>query len=95
MVEDNELEWYHLSVCLNMSTNWFFDDYENDPVFAANMDTICESCPVRRMCLREGIENQEYGLWGGVFLNNGRMEPSRNTHKTEAQWEDIRRLISE
>ena len=87
---DEDLEWYHLSVCQGMRTNWFYDDYEADPMFAAVMDSICLSCPVRALCLREGVENQEYGLWGGVYLNNGKMDDARNAHKTEDIWERIR-----
>lgn len=78
-----------------MKTNWFFDDYENDPVFAKIMDDICLSCPVRKMCLQEGVENKEYGLWGGVFLNNGKPHDTYNGHKTEDIWEAIRAGINE
>lgn len=90
---DDELEWYHLSICRGMKTNWFYDDYEADPMFAKLMDGICLSCPVRAMCLREGVENQEYGLWGAVFLNNGKTDTSRNAHKTDEVWEEIRRSV--
>lgn len=90
MLEDDDLEWFHLAVCQGMKTNYFYDDYESDQLFAEIMDSICLSCPVRKMCLREGVENSEYGLWGGVFLNNGKPDKSRNSHKTEAAWEQIR-----
>ena len=94
MLNDDELQWYHLSVCQNMDINWFFDDYESDPVFAKNVDDICKSCPVRAMCLREGIEGNDSGVWGGVYLINGRMDESRNSHKTEEDWAEIRGLIT-
>lgn len=90
MLEDDDLEWYHISVCQGMDTNYFYDDYESDPLFAKVMDSICLSCPVRTMCLREGVDNNEYGLWGGVFLNNGKTDKSRNAHKTDEVWEQIR-----
>lgn len=92
MLEDNEdeLEWYHISVCKGMKTNWFYDDYEADSMFASVMDSICLSCPVRAMCLREGVSNQEYGLWGGVYLNNGKTDEARNSHKTDEVWEEIK-----
>lgn len=109
MLEDNEdIEWYHLAICQGMNdrpkpkpgqprkkyVDKFYEGYEDDPVFAANMDSICLSCPVRAMCLREGIENNEYGLWGGVYLTNGKMDPARNAHKTDDIWEQIRSGIS-
>lgn len=87
---DEDLEWFHLSICKGMKTNWFYDDYENDPVFAGIMDSVCLACPVRAMCLREGVLNKEYGLWGGVFLSNGKTDDSKNAHKTEEVWEEIR-----
>lgn len=91
---DADLRWYHLSLCHGMKTNWFFDDYENDPIFAKNMDSICAACPVRKFCLEEGIEDNETGLWGGVYLVNGKMDAAKNAHKSEADWEDVRELIT-
>jgi hypothetical protein len=90
---DDDLEWYHLAICQGMKTNWFYDDYEADPVFAKTMDDICLSCPVRKMCLREGVENREDGLWGGVFLDKGKTDKAKNAHKTEEVWDEIRENI--
>ena len=86
---DDEIEWYHISVCQGMKTNYFYDDYEADPIFASVMDSICLSCPVRKMCLREGVANKEYGLWGGVYLTNGKIDKQKNQHKTDDAWEGI------
>lgn len=101
MQADEELEWYHLALCQHMNDpipdkephtyiDKFAEGYEDDPVLAKNMDSICLACPVRNACLREGIENKEYGLWGGVFLNNGKVDEPRNAHKTEDVWNEIR-----
>jgi len=92
---DEDILWYHLGVCRGMDIKWFYEDYESDPVFAANMDSICLSCPVRAACLREGVENQEYGLWGGVFLINGKADPTRNQHKTEEVWDIIKNGVTD
>lgn len=94
-VADNELEWYRLAVCQNMETNLFFDYYESDSVLAGNVDEICESCPVRKFCLEEGVLNGETGVWGGVYLVGGRAVPSKNAHKTKAQWDDIRKMLTD
>lgn len=90
MLEDEELSWYHIGLCQGMRTNWFYDDYEADQELAKVMDNICLSCPARTSCLREGIENKEYGLWGGVFLSNGKIDIARNEHKTDEIWARIR-----
>lgn len=94
MEDSDDILWYHLAVCQGMNTNWFYDDYEADPVFAQVMDSICLACPVRAICLREGVENQEYGLWGAVYLNNGKPDDARNAHKTEETWDRIREGIT-
>lgn len=104
-MHDDDLKWYHFALCQGMNdlpagtkphkhTDPFFEGYEDDSVMAGVMDGICSSCPVRRMCLKEGIENGETGLWGGVFLINGKMDETRNSHKTPDDWENIRELIT-
>jgi hypothetical protein len=101
MLADDDLEWYHLALCQHMNdpvegkephtyTDKFVEGYEDDPVLAQTMDGICLACPVRNMCLRAGIEGKEYGLWGAVFLNNGKVDEQRNAHKTEDIWNEIR-----
>lgn len=105
MQPDNELRWYHLAICQGMNDkdsekntephkDYFYEEYESDPVVAELMDGICLSCPVRASCLREGVENKEYGLWGGVYLDNGKVDEAKNAHKTEDIWEQIRGGIS-
>jgi len=94
MLEDDDLQWHHLSLCQGMDTILFYDAYEADPVFAQTMDEICLSCPVRSICLQEGVENNEYGLWGGVFLTNGKADKQKNAHKTDEVWQEIRGSIS-
>lgn len=89
MVEDDALHWYHLAVCQGMDTVNFYEAYESDPVFAEVMDGICLSCPVRALCLRQGMENGEYGLWGGVFLNAGKPDKQRNAHKDMSIWSEV------
>jgi hypothetical protein len=98
---DDDLSWYHLAICKGMNDrrnkdeaephlDYFYEGYEDDPVFAATMDSICLSCPVRALCLREGVENGEYGLWGGVYLDNGKPDQKKNAHKTDEVWAKIR-----
>lgn len=89
-----DMRWYHLSICKNMDINWFYDDYESNPDLATNIDDICKSCPVRQMCLQEGIENEEHGVWGGLFLVRGKADATRNAHKTDEDWQEIRELIT-
>lgn len=89
-----QVDWRGLAVCKGIDTNLFYEKYEADPVLAENMDTICFSCPVRLFCLTEGIENQEDGLWGGIFLNKGKPDSARNAHKSDETWATIRESLS-
>ena len=41
------------------------------------------------MCYKSGIDNNEYGVWGGIYLNAGAVDKMRNTHKTKEIWKQI------
>ena len=43
-------------------------------------------CPVAKDCLLAGVENSEYGVWGGVYLSLGKIDKTRNAHKTQEFW---------
>jgi hypothetical protein len=74
-------DWHEYASCSGLEVNWFFDDYENDPIFAKQVDKLCASCPVNALCLQTGQENKEWGVWGGVYLVNGKPDTVRNAHK--------------
>lgn len=58
-----------------MDTELFFDTAEKDPVVADSIkNNLCANCPVQDMCLLDGIQNKEYGIWGGEWLKNGQIE---------------------
>jgi hypothetical protein len=86
-IDPNDIVWSDLAACTNANTDWFFDSYENDQVLAKNIDEICLVCPVSKMCLQEGMKNNEYGVWGGVYLSLGKVDKARNSHKTQEVWE--------
>jgi hypothetical protein len=73
---------------------------------------VCKAAPLavwasRKIVLAAATEsdetlinmtNKEFGVWGGVYLNLGRVDKSANSHKTDEVWqalEDIheKRLI--
>ena len=74
-----------------METNLFFDSYETDPNIAKSIDQACMSCPVIAMCYKYGTESDNYGVWGGVYLNSGSVDSSKNIHKTQDIWKKIKR----
>jgi glucokinase len=42
------------------------------------------------MCSDAGVKNNEYGVWGGVFLSSGLMDKMKNAHKTKEVWKQIK-----
>ena len=73
-----------------MDTNLFYDTYEVDTNLAKGIDRACLSCPVIAICYKNGIENNEYGVWGGVYLSSGEIDKSKNLHKTSDTWKKLR-----
>lgn len=72
--------------CLNMDTNLFFEKYEEDSIVAEGVDTLCSQCPAQRQCLAYAVSNQEWGVWGGVYLESGKISREFNKHKNNDSW---------
>lgn len=92
-LDADDLEWQDLSICVGQDVARFYEKYEASPRTAKITDQMCLSCPVRKECLQAGIENNEWGVWGGVYLENGKMSENKNAHKTQDIWESIREGI--
>jgi len=88
--DEQSIRWWHLAACSGMDTNLFFDKYESDINMAKAIDQCCLSCPVMKICHQSGIENNEYGVWGGVYLSSGLIDKMKNVHKTKDIWKQIR-----
>jgi hypothetical protein len=88
--DEDSLKWWHLAACQGMDTNLFFDKYELDVSMAKAIDQCCLSCPVIKMCYLSGIENNEYGVWGGIYLSSGSLDKMKNIHKTKDIWKQIK-----
>ena len=88
--DEDSLRWWHLAACQGMDTNLFFDKYEIDIGMAKAIDQCCLSCPVIAMCYKSGLDNNEYGVWGGVYLSSGSVDKMKNIHKTKDIWKQIR-----
>jgi len=74
------------ALCLNMDTNHFFDKYEEDKELAQNVDALCIRCPAQRQCLAYAVSNQEWGVWGGIYFEGGKISKEFNSHKTKQDW---------
>lgn len=90
-VDQDDFEWFHIAACNGMDTNLFYEKYEADVNVAKNIDEMCLSCPVMKMCYQSGVSGSEYGVWGGIYLNSGDIDKSRNLHKDQEVWKRLRR----
>jgi hypothetical protein len=89
-LDEEDLTWQDMALCKNgMNTNDFHENYESNERVAKVIDQTCLSCPVMAQCLQSGVENNEWGVWGGVYLSNGKVDAARNDHKTPQVWKEI------
>lgn len=79
-------DWKEQGSCHRYDTNFFFDKYEEDVNLRPAIDKLCHDCPLVRHCFAVGISQKEWGVWGGVYLENGSISKEFNKHRTKAQW---------
>jgi len=92
-IDPNNVNWKDLAVCFSMETNYFYDTYESDGEMAKNIDQVCLSCPIMAQCALMGVENNEWGVWGGIYLTSGKPDKNKNSHKTKDIWDAIRERL--
>lgn len=85
----NTEEWYTQAACREFDVSLFFESYEQDADMARTMDALCLSCPVIKDCFEYGCETNSWGLWGAVFLVEGKPDTSRNAHKDQETWAEV------
>lgn len=79
-------KWKDDALCVDFDTNIFFDKYEEDENFRPAVESICEDCPVRRQCFAVGVSQKEWGVWGGIYLENGNISREYSKHRTKQDW---------
>lgn len=82
-------EWKLKGSCLNYDVNLFFDIYEEDISKRHAIDALCAQCPVRKTCFAVGVSNKEWGVWGGVYLENGSISREFNKHRKKPEWAKV------
>lgn len=80
--------WKDQALCLGQDINDFFDNYEEDIELRKEIDGLCHECPMRRVCFANGVSGKEWGVWGGVYLENGSISREFNRHKNKQDWAD-------
>lgn len=82
--------WKDDAICKTFDTNLFYDDYENDESFELrrDVDELCSECPLVRHCFAVGISQKAWGVWGGVYLENGKISREFNKHRSKQDWSE-------
>lgn len=81
-------DWKDEARCRDWDTNLFFDKYEEDLELRPAIDEFCAECPVRKMCFAVGISSKETGVWGGVYLDRGKISREFGKHRSKEDWAD-------
>ena len=79
-------DWKDNASCLNYTTELFFDRYEEDVGIRRSIDSLCAECPLVRHCFGVGVSQKELGVWGGIYLEAGKISRDINRHRTRADW---------
>jgi hypothetical protein len=82
----NDKDWKSQARCLNWDVNLFFDKYEEDLDLRKDVDEFCSTCPVMRQCFAYGVSTKQTGVWGGIYLDRGKISREYNKHKTKEDW---------
>jgi hypothetical protein len=79
-------KWKDEAICSGDDVNLFFDTYEEDVEVRKEIDSLCSMCPVARTCFAVGVSQKSYGVWGGIYLDRGKISRELNKHKTKEDW---------
>jgi hypothetical protein len=79
-------EWKDSGLCKDYDTNLFFDKYEENIELRPAIDNLCSECPMMRHCFAVGVSQKEWGVWGGVYIENGKISREFNRHRSKEDW---------
>lgn len=79
-------DWKDQGLCRDYDTNLFFDKYEEDVDLRFAIDNLCSRCPVARQCFAVGVSQKEWGVWGGIYIENGKISREFGKHRTKEDW---------
>jgi hypothetical protein len=82
-------DWKYKGSCDGFDTELFFDKYEEDIELRPAIDDLCFNCPVVKQCFAVGISEKAIGVWGGVYMDNGKISREFNKHRSKADWAEV------
>lgn len=87
-------KWKERAACKDYDWNLFFDKYEENINLRPAIDNLCSECPVARQCFAVGISQKEWGVWGGVYLEGGKISREFNRHRDKAKWAETWKYLT-
>jgi hypothetical protein len=79
-------DWKDSAKCLGLDTELFFDQYEENKDIRQVVEGICMSCPVMKECFAVGVSQKGWGVWGGIYLENGEISKEFSDHRDKDSW---------
>lgn len=86
--------WKDSASCLNYDVNLFFDKYEEDLTLRPAIDNLCAGCPVARQCFAIGVSQKETGVWGGIYLDRGKVSREFSKHRSKQDWAETWKYLT-
>lgn len=86
--------WMEKASCQDFDVELFFDKYEENLSLRPAIDKLCSECPVARQCFAVGVSQKAYGVWGGVYLDNGKISREFGRHRSKADWSETWKYLT-
>lgn len=86
--------WKNEASCLNYDVNLFFDKYEEDTTLRPAIDKLCSECPVAKQCFAIGVSQKETGVWGGIYLDRGKISREFGKHRSKQDWAETWKYLT-
>ena len=87
-------EWKDSASCKDYDVNLFFDSYEENDKLRPAIDKLCSKCPMARQCFAVGISQKESGVWGGIYLDSGKISREFNRHRSKKEWSETWKYLT-
>jgi WhiB family redox-sensing transcriptional regulator len=58
--------WYEEPACAEVGSDFWFPDKAEDSREIQMAKRLCHSCTHKEECLEWGINNEAFGIWGGL-----------------------------
>lgn len=86
--------WKSKASCLHYDVNLFFDKYEEELTLRPAIDKLCSECPVAKQCFAIGVSQKETGVWGGIYLDRGKISREFSKHRSKKDWAETWKYLT-